>query len=166
MRGGEAYGAKIGHNPLDVVEDIVAVLDWAHERRSDSEMSVQAPGTWADYNLFFAWSEDMRAIHLSCAFEMRNPVRESPELFKLLALINERMWLGHFALWSAEKLPMFRQTMFVPIGGASEEPLERLVEIALGECERFFPAFQFVVWGGKSAEEAVEAAMLDTQGEA
>ncbi|MGH6959444.1 MAG: YbjN domain-containing protein, partial [Dongiaceae bacterium] len=34
------------------------------------------------------------------------------------------------------------------------------------ECERFFPAFQFVLWGGKSPEEALAAAMLETVGEA
>jgi hypothetical protein len=33
-------------------------------------------------------------------------------------------------------------------------------------CERYFPAFQFVVWAGKSATEAMDAAMFDTEGEA
>ena len=35
--------------------------------------------------------------------------------------------------------------------GASAEQIEDLVEIALSECERFYPAFQLVVWGGKNA---------------
>jgi hypothetical protein len=34
------------------------------------------------------------------------------------------------------------------------------------ECERFFPAFQFVVWGGKEPNEALAAAMIDVEGEA
>ena len=46
------------------------------------------------------------------------------------------------------------------------EQMEDLVEVALNEAERFFPAFQFVIWGGKSAEEAVAASMLDVAGEA
>ena len=33
-------------------------------------------------------------------------------------------------------------------------------------CERYYPAFQFVVWAGKSASEAMSAAMFDTEGEA
>jgi hypothetical protein len=41
-----------------------------------------------------------------------------------------------------------------------------MVDIALTECERFFPAFQFVLWGGKPPAEALEAAMLDCVGEA
>jgi hypothetical protein len=37
---------------------------------------------------------------------------------------------------------------------------------AIHACERYFSAFQFVVWAGKSAEEAISAAMFDTDGEA
>ena len=32
--------------------------------------------------------------------------------------------------------------------------------------ERFYPAFHFLVWGGKSAQEAAAAAMFETAGEA
>jgi len=37
---------------------------------------------------------------------------------------------------------------------------------AIQACERYYPAFQFVVWAGKSAAEAMSAAMFDTEGEA
>ena len=37
---------------------------------------------------------------------------------------------------------------------------------AIHACERYYPAFQFVVWAGKSASEAMSAAMFDTEGEA
>ena len=37
---------------------------------------------------------------------------------------------------------------------------------ALDACERYFPAFQFVVWAGKTAREAIDAAMFETAGEA
>jgi hypothetical protein len=50
--------------------------------------------------------------------------------------------------------------------GVSSELLEDLVDVAITECERFYPAFQFVIWGGKPATEALAAAMLETEGEA
>ena len=37
---------------------------------------------------------------------------------------------------------------------------------ALDACEGYFPAFQFVVWAGKPAREALDAAMFETSGEA
>jgi len=36
----------------------------------------------------------------------------------------------------------------------------------LAECERFYPAFQYLVWGGKSPTEAFGAAIIDPIGEA
>jgi hypothetical protein len=41
-----------------------------------------------------------------------------------------------------------------------------LVESAIDECERFYPVFQFVLWGGKTPAEAIAAALIETQGEA
>ena len=41
-----------------------------------------------------------------------------------------------------------------------------MVDIAITECERFYPAFQFVLWGGKSPVDALQAAMLECVGEA
>ena len=40
------------------------------------------------------------------------------------------------------------------------------VEAAIEECDRFYPAFQFVLWGDKSPSEALAAAMVDAAGEA
>jgi len=62
---------------------------------------------------------------------------------------------------------VFRHTTLLRgAGGASVEQLEDLVDIALTECERYYPAFQFVIWGGKNPSQAIAAAMLDTVGEA
>ena len=36
---------------------------------------------------------------------------------------------------------------------------EAIAEAALEECERFYPVFQFVLWGGKSPGEAIAAAL-------
>ena len=86
---------------------------------------------------------------------------------ELLASINEKMLIGHFDLWSGDSLPVFRQSILLRgMQGASVEQLEDLVHIAHTECERYYPAFQFVIWGGKTPGEAITAAMLETMGEA
>ena len=46
------------------------------------------------------------------------------------------------------------------------ELLEDMVDIALTECERFYPALQFVVWAGHTPGDAIASAMMDTVGEA
>jgi len=154
-------------NPLDVVEQLVSANEWAFDRRSDDEMAVEVPGRWCDYSLYFAWREDIGALHFTCAFDMKVQSGKRGAIHELLALVNERLWLGHFGLWTDEGVPMFRHaTLLRGQGGASMEQVEDLVDIALNECERFYPAFQFVIWGGNTAQDAIAAALLDTVGEA
>jgi len=49
---------------------------------------------------------------------------------------------------------------------ASGRQCEALLSTGLDACERYYPAFQFVVWAGKPAREALDAAMFETAGEA
>ena len=167
MSGLLALERERAANPLDVIEQIVAANEWTFERRSDGEMAAEAPGKWCDYGLFFSWSPEISAMHFSCAFDLKVPAGKRDRLFELLALANEKLWIGHFGLESDEGVPVFRHSVLLRCApGASAESLEDMVDIALTECERFFPAFQFVLWGGKAPAEALQAAMLDCVGEA
>jgi hypothetical protein len=162
-----SFGRAPSTNPLDIVEQIASAHDWLFDRRSDEEMVVQAPGRWCDYSLYFSWNQDVDAVHFTCAFDMRVVEEKRRAIHELLALINERMWLGHFGLWDEEGLPMFRHAL--PLRGArgpTPEQMEDLLDIAIVECERFYPAFQYVLWGGQTATDAVTMAMIDTVGEA
>jgi len=154
-------------NPLDVLEQIVAANEWIFDRRSPGEMAAEAPGKWCNYGLYFSWSPEISAMHFSCAFDLKVPAEARPKLFELLALANEKLWIGHFGLESEEGVPVFRHSVLLRgAPGASAESLEDMVDIALTECERFFPAFQFVLWGGKAPADALQAAMLECVGEA
>jgi len=155
------------HNPLDIVERIVEYNDWLFDRRSDQEMAVQVPGSWCDYSLYFAWNDEMEAMHFTCAFDMRVSDDQRQNVYEFLTLVNERLWLGHFGVWADEGLPMYRHTLPMRgLRGPTMEQMEDLVETAIVECERFYPAFQYVIWGGKTADDAISAAMIDTVGEA
>src|SRR5258706_6941933 len=136
-------------NPLDIVEEIVAANEWPFDRTSEDELVVEITGRWCDYRLYFMWRDDVSALHFSCTFEARVPSTRRRELCDLLALINERLWLGHFEVSSDDGLPMFPHTVALRgLRRASVEQLEDLVDAALTECERFFPAFQFLIYRG------------------
>lgn len=155
------------HNPLDILEAMFIANDWPFERAESDEMVVETNGGWCDYRLFFAWREDMHALYFACSFEMKIPKEKRSGLTELLALINEKMWMGHFDMCSEDGTPIYRQT--IPTRGLqslSVEVLEDTMDIALAECERFYPAFQFLLWGGHSPGDAVAAALLDCVGEA
>ena len=155
------------NNPLAVVEDIAADHNWSFERSGEDEVTIVSKGDWTDYQLSFTWMAEIEALHLACAFDLRIPERRCGEVQALISLINERMWVGHFDLWVKEGIIMYRHAL-VLAGGveASGQQCEALLGTALDACERYFTAFQFVVWAGKGAREALDAAMFDTSGEA
>lgn len=154
-------------NPLDILEQIIASNEWVFERRSDGEMAAEAPGKWCDYGLHFSWSHEISAMAFTCAFDLKVPAEARDKLYELLALANDRLWIGHFGIEAEDGVPVFRHSVLLRgAQGASAESLEDMVDIAITECERFFPAFQFVLWGGKAPAEALAASMLDCVGEA
>ena len=101
--------------------------------------------------------EDFEALHLACAFDMRVPQNRMAETMRLLSLINEQMLFGHFDLWLQDGSVMYRHA--TPLAGGAEPTRHRsnaCLESALTSCERYYQAFQFVVWAGKR-EDALAA---------
>jgi len=162
-----SYADEPRLNPLDVVERLASGNDWSFERASDDEITILVTGKWTDYQLSYTWMGNIEALHLACAFDLKVPERRRGEVTALISLINEQMWVGHFDLWMQEGIVMFRHAL-VLAGGveASGKQCESLLGTALDACERHFAAFQFVVWAGKTAREALDAAMFETSGEA
>ena len=128
---------------------------------------VEVEGRWCGYYLLFIWRVDVGAICFSCHFDQKIPAKSWPEIYQLIGRNNEALWLGHFDLTSDEGLVLYRHTVLLRgLRGASVEQLEDLVDAAVNECERFYPALQMVVWGGRSVDEALSAALMETVGEA
>ena len=154
-------------NPLEVVEHMAAGNNWPFERTGEDEIALVVTGRWTNYQVSFTWMKDIEALHVACAFEMKVPQARLSEVQTLIAAINEQLWIGHFDVWLHNGMIMFRHAL-VLAGGmeASGKQCESLLSTALETCERYFTAFQFVVWAGKTAKEALEAAMFETSGEA
>jgi hypothetical protein len=154
-------------NALEVVERMAATNSWPFERTGEDEITINVTSRWTNYQISFTWMSDLEALHLACAFEMKVPDPRLNEVQALIALINEQMWIGHFEVWLQDGVVMFRHAL-VLAGGvtASDRQCEAVLGSALDSCERYFPAFQFVIWAGKTAREAMDSAMFETSGEA
>jgi len=154
-------------NPLDVVEHLAAGNSWPFERAGEDEISIVVTGRWTNYQISFTWMGDIEALHLACAFDMRVPELRLSEVQQLIALINEQLWIGHFDIWQQNGVVMFRHALVLDGGlTASNRQCEAVLSSALDSCERYFPAFQYVVWAGKSARESMDATLFETAGEA
>jgi hypothetical protein len=154
-------------NPIHVVEEVAAIRDWSLERSGEDEVTMLIKGQHTDYQVSFTWMPDIESLHIACTFDMKIPDARKAEVQRLISLINEQLWIGHFDLWTQSGLAMFRQALILAGGAvATTEQCEAMLCAATDACERYFPSFQFVVWAGKTAREAIDAAMFDTQGEA
>jgi hypothetical protein len=154
-------------NPVDMIEHVASANDWEFERSGDDEISITVEGVWSDYGVSFSWMEDFEALHLACVFDLKVPQRRVGETMKLLSMVNEQLLIGHFDLWMREGTVMYRQALLLN-GGAEPtgEQLECLLMSALEACERYYQAFQFVIWAGNPAQKALEGALFETQGTA
>ncbi len=154
-------------NPVDVIEHVAALEDWIFERSGDDEITVSTTGMWCDYHVSFSWMEEVEAVHLACAFDLKVTDARRTEITRLIAIVNEQLWLGHFDLWSKEGVVMYRHALLLSGGLApTSRQIEGMLTGAIEACERYYQAFQFVVWAGKSAQEALATALFETAGEA
>jgi hypothetical protein len=160
--------ARDHHNdPLDVVERMASGNNWPFERTGEDEIGIVVTGRWTNYQVAFTWMGDIEALHLSCAFDMKIPEIRLTSVQQLIAMINEQLWIGHFDVWMQNGMVMFRHALVLAGGiAASNRQCEAVLGTALDTCERYFPAFQFVIWAGKSAREAMDSAMFETAGQA
>jgi len=154
-------------HPLDMLERAVEDNGWAYERAGRDELNLSVAGRWCDHHFSFTWREDLQSLHLSSAFDMRiNGTTRREDVAALLMHVNPRLWIGHFDLWPEDGTIVFRHAMIFPDAGASSAQCEALLNLALEACEHYYPAFQFVLWGGKTAQEAMAAAVLECAGQA
>jgi hypothetical protein len=155
--------------PIEVLEQYFEARGWACERTGEGEIVASAPGSWAQYELRGVWRPEDAVLQFLTFPDIKVGPEKRGAIYETLGLINEQLWLGHFELWSGSGLIVFRHAALCEAGegeGLSIEQAEAIAEAAIEECERFYPVFQFVLWGGKSPSEAISAALIETVGEA
>jgi len=153
--------------PVDMLAAMFEAHGWAHEFVNDDEMRGEIPGSWTTYQLRAIWRPEDRVLQLLCLPEVRVSAEKRAAAYELIALINEQLWLGHFDIWSQGGMLLYRHgLMLADDGMLSLDMAQMAIDSALLECDRFYPAFQFVLWGDKSPSEALSAALVDAAGEA
>jgi hypothetical protein len=154
------------YDPLDLVEDIIINNGWDFERDKNKNIHVEVGGDWCDYQLSYGLNEGKNLIFVSCVLDIRVSKEKIKETHGLLAKINEKLSLGHFEIWLDDGWPIYRCSIPVPNNTLTcRSQIEQISITTLEECEKFYPAFQFLAWGDKTASDSLKHLMLETQGE-
>lgn len=154
-------------HPLDRVERLAITRSWSIDRPGDDEINMLVEGNWADLQITLNWRDDLESLHVVCMYGDKVPSSRREEIARLLLSANSQLFHGHFDLWPKDGSIVYRNSLVMAGGAeANDAQLEALIHVGLDTCQRYFPAIQFVVWAGKTAEEAIESSLFETMGEA
>ena len=153
--------------PVEMLASLFEARGWPFEYVSDDELTGEVRGSWTTYQFQAIWRREEHVLQLLCLPDIHLPDEKRAAVYEVLALINEQIWLGHFDVWSNGSVLLYRHGLMLGDDGLlSPGQAQAAVEAAIEECDRFYPAFQFILWGDKSPAEALAAALVDAAGEA
>jgi len=154
-------------DPIDLVEHIAEHHDWEFDRIAQDQIAMAVEGQWRTYSITLAWSAYDETLRLICTFEMEPPPERLPAVLDLLNRVNDQCWTGCFTWWAEQKLMVYRYGLV--LSGeqiAGPEQIDTMIRAAVLGCERFYPAFQMVTWGGQAPAEAMQIAIAEAYGRA
>ena len=153
--------------PVEMLASLFEARGWPFEFLSDDEISAEVKGSWTTYQVQAIWRAEDRVLQVLCLPDIRVADGKRLAMFEALALINEQLWIGHFDVWSNGGVVLYRHGLMLGDDGMlSPDQAQMVIEAAIEECDRFYPVFQFILWGDKTPAEALAAAMVDAAGEA
>jgi hypothetical protein len=159
---------EISTDPMDTVETVLSADDrFKSERAEDGDVHFSFKCSTGETVGYFSYRGELPALLFTLGFDLQAPVSRRAEAVRLAGLINENLWLGHFDVWSDDGTIIFRHAM--PMIGRDEISIgevQAMCAAALDAAERFQPAFHFLILGGMSADDASQAALFETLGEA
>lgn len=154
-------------HPIDIVENLASYHDWDFDRIGDDQIAMAVEGQWRTYSLTLAWSDYEENLRMVCSFEMEPPEDKLPQLYELINQMNDQCWGGAFTYWAEHRLMLFRYGLVLAGGQmATAQQVDAMVQSAVANCERYYPAIQLAIWGNRPAEEAMKVAIAEAYGRA
>ncbi|MEM8770858.1 MAG: YbjN domain-containing protein [Pseudomonadota bacterium] len=154
-------------DPMTALEAAAEHLEFEMERVADSEIHIMLPSVWRDIGLWFTWRDELSTLQMGAPIDLKAPTGREDEASRLVTMVNERLWAGHFDLWTEDQSIVYRNAAILPQSNALDPAqAEMLIRAAAEAVDRFYPAFNFLVWGGKKPEDALKASLFETAGNA
>ncbi|MDJ0921163.1 MAG: YbjN domain-containing protein [Henriciella sp.] len=155
-------------DPMELVENCLDIAGWEYQRdEEDHSLQCIAQTRWGDMGGMFASRREPPALHFSITLDIKPKSERQAQISQLVMMANERLWLGHFDYWIDEGVILYRHAL--PLLDRVEPEageVRAILAAGLDAVNMFVPAFNFVIWAGKTPREAMEAALFETTGEA
>lgn len=161
-------GKKVeSFDPLRAAAEIADESLWSWERLRPDELVIDIPGHWGEYRFHLCWQGETRLFYLACFLDLKIPDSLPTGIYELLALINRRLWMGHFDLVDDQWI-VFRYALPLQSRKLKDviPQIEELMDSIIGECETFYPVFGSLLTHGVLPQDALQMGLIDTVGEA
>ncbi|MFZ5962415.1 YbjN domain-containing protein [Thalassococcus sp. BH17M4-6] len=154
-------------HPIDIVEHLAEHHDWDFDRIADDQIAMAVEGQWRTYSITLAWSGYDETLRMICTFEMEPPEDRLPALYEGLNAVNDQCWAGAFSFWAEQQLMVYRYGLVLSGGNvASPEQIDTLISAAVISAERYYPAFQLMIYSDQSPRDALQVAIAEAYGRA
>lgn len=148
---------------LNRLENILS-SDALHYDRLLDQIIVNIPYKWSKFCLIFSLNEELGMLQISASCDLTINEEKEDEVFKLLALANDKLLMGHFSYDFDFKTPVYRYCLPLGNEAISEQTLADVKDYMLEEFHRFYLSFFYVAYGNKSANSSLISAMVDCAG--
>ena len=154
-------------HPIDIVEHLAEHHEWEFDRIEENQIAMAVQGQWRTYSITLAWSGFDETLRLICSFEMEPPEEKLKELYQTLNVANDRCWTVAFTFWEDQKLMVYRYGLILTGGQiATAEQIDAMISSAVLTAEKYYPAFQLVVYDNQSPNKAMQVAIAEAYGHA
>jgi hypothetical protein len=154
-------------HPIDIVEHLAETHEWDFDRVADDQIAMAVEGQWRTYSITLAWSAYDETLRLICTFEMEPPAERLGDLYEGLNAVNDQCWAGAFTFWAEQKLMVYRYGLVLAGGQvAAPEQIDTLISAAVLSAERYYPAFQLMVYSDQTPRQALQVAIAEAYGRA
>ncbi len=154
-------------HPIDIVEHLAEHHEWEFDRIEENQIAMAVQGQWRTYSITLAWSGFDETLRLICSFEMEPPEEKLKDLYETLNVANDRCWTGAFTFWEDQKLMVYRYGLVLTGGQiATAEQIDAMISSAVFTAEKYYPAFQLVVYDNQSPNKAMQVAIAEAYGHA
>lgn len=154
-------------HPIDIVESLAEHHEWDFDRIAEDQIAMAVEGQWRTYSITLAWSGYDETLRMVCTFEMEPPAEKLTALYEALNAVNDQCWAGAFSYWEEQKLMVYKYGLVLSGGqAASTEQIDTMISAAVLSAERYYPAFQLVVWADRPAKDALQVAIAEAYGRA
>ena len=154
-------------HPIDIVEHLAEHHEWEFDRIEENQIAMAVQEQWRTYSITLAWSGFDETLRIICSFEMEPPIEKLKDLYETLNVANDRCWTGAFTFWEEQRLMVYRYGLVLAGGQiATAEQIDTMISSSVLAAEKYYPAFQLVIYDNQSPDRAMQVAIAEAYGHA